>query len=126
MTGLPQLMSTADAAEYLHLKVATVVTKCRLGELPAVKVGRHWFVHVARLAEQLDQTTSAPRPSAPRSSDNDAGVDPGGRRGRRELHGSRPPGNLRGKSGHGALREAATGVDVPNETAGLPATEVVA
>ena len=55
--SLPQLVRAEDLAGYLQLKPETVVKKCRSGKFPAVKIGLHWFVNVARLAEYIDRAT---------------------------------------------------------------------
>lgn len=51
--SLPQLATTAEVADYLRLTEATVIVKCRRGQIPAVKVGHRWLVNVEALAAQL-------------------------------------------------------------------------
>jgi excisionase family DNA binding protein len=50
---LPQLALPSEVAEFLGEHTRTVQHLLRKGDLPGVKVGGRWYVHVARLREQL-------------------------------------------------------------------------
>lgn len=54
--ALPQLARPEEVAEQLHLTSRGVARMCKSGALPGVKVGGRWFIHVARLREQLEGT----------------------------------------------------------------------
>lgn len=76
--ALPQLASPADVAQYLGRTTTSVVRLCRKGELPGVKVGGRWMVHLAKLAAQLDESSLAPTPTEPsRLSDNSSASSSG-------------------------------------------------
>lgn len=47
----PDLMTVADVCEATGLSAQTVRISCASGELPAVKIGRRWFVPKSRLIE---------------------------------------------------------------------------
>lgn len=57
--SLPQLATVDEVAPTLGLTHEGVVRLCRLGKLPAVKVGHQWLINVRRLAEQLDGQATA-------------------------------------------------------------------
>jgi excisionase family DNA binding protein len=40
----PDLITTTEAAERLHMKAATLARKLSAGELTGVKVGRQWLI----------------------------------------------------------------------------------
>jgi hypothetical protein len=52
---LPQLATAEEIAPLLGLSPLGVARQCRKGKLPALKVGCRWYVHVAKLAAQLDR-----------------------------------------------------------------------
>lgn len=49
----PELLTVAQMAEMLGLSMNTVRSLCRSGELPAVHIGRRWYVPRAKLNEFL-------------------------------------------------------------------------
>jgi hypothetical protein len=51
---LPQLALPEEIAPLLGLSPLGVVRQCRKGKLPALKVGNRWYIHVGKLAAQLD------------------------------------------------------------------------
>lgn len=51
---LPQLASPAEVAALLGMSPLGVVRQCRSGRMPGIKVGGRWYVHVRKLAAQLD------------------------------------------------------------------------
>ena len=51
---LPQLATPDEIAPLLGLTPLGVVRQCRKRKLPALKVGSRWYIHVAKLAAQLD------------------------------------------------------------------------
>jgi hypothetical protein len=52
---LPQLATPEEIAPLIGLSPLGVVRQCRKGKLPALKVGCRWYIHVAKLAAQLDR-----------------------------------------------------------------------
>ena len=52
-----RLLTTAEAAQRVGVKEATVRTWCTSGDLPAVKVGRKWRIRPGELDAFLDQRT---------------------------------------------------------------------
>lgn len=50
-----QYMTVEQVAEYLQLHVQTVSRMAQRGELPAVKVGRHWRFRKDWLDAELEQ-----------------------------------------------------------------------
>ena len=52
---IPQLATPEEVAPLLGLSPLGVVRQCRKGKLPALKVGSRWYIHVAKLAAQLDR-----------------------------------------------------------------------
>jgi hypothetical protein len=52
---LPQLASPEEIAPLLGLSPLGVVRQCRKGKLPGLKVGSRWYIHVGKLAAQLDR-----------------------------------------------------------------------
>ena len=52
---IPQLATPEEIATLLGLSPLGVVRQCRKGKLPGLKVGSRWYVHVAKLAAQLDR-----------------------------------------------------------------------
>lgn len=92
-SALPQLATPDEVAEYLGRETISIVRLCRRGDLPAVKVGGRWLIHLERLAEYIDQATSVPvRKGHPASSDNHA--DPGSGGTRRQGLPVRPAGGI--------------------------------
>lgn len=51
--GAPDLLTVAQMADALGVSQNTVRSLCRAGELPAVHIGRRWYVHRARLDELM-------------------------------------------------------------------------
>lgn len=47
-------VDVAQAAKLLQLSEATIRHRCRLGKLPAIRVGREWQVELAALRQQID------------------------------------------------------------------------
>lgn len=47
-------MTTTQAAEVLHNHPSHVRALCQAGELPAVRIGKRWFIPTAKLAEMLE------------------------------------------------------------------------
>lgn len=47
-------MTPKDVAEVLHQHPTHVRTLCQSGELPAVLIGKRWFIPTAKLAALLD------------------------------------------------------------------------
>jgi excisionase family DNA binding protein len=58
---LPQLATPDEIAPLLGLSPLGVVRQCRKGKLPALKVGSRWYIHVAKLAIQLDREAEQPK-----------------------------------------------------------------
>ncbi len=52
---VPQLATPDEIAPLLGLSPLGVVRQCRKGRLPGLKVGSRWYIHVAKLAAQLDR-----------------------------------------------------------------------
>jgi excisionase family DNA binding protein len=50
---LPDLMEQADVCKLLHIHPNTFRARCINGKLPAVKVGRRWYVRKGELLEIL-------------------------------------------------------------------------
>ena len=50
---LPDLLTVEQMAEMLSLSTNTIRSLCRSGELPAVHIGRRWYVSRAKLNEFL-------------------------------------------------------------------------
>ncbi|HUC36021.1 MAG TPA: helix-turn-helix domain-containing protein [Acidimicrobiales bacterium] len=57
--AVPQLARPEEVAEYLGFTVDAVQRQLRRGELPGVKVGGRWFVHVGRLRAQLGEQSAS-------------------------------------------------------------------
>lgn len=49
--GAPDLFTVSQMADSLGVSQNTVRSLCRAGELPAVHIGRRWYVHRAKLDE---------------------------------------------------------------------------
>ena len=56
--ALPQLAKPDEVGERLGFTAETVARMCRAGSLPGVKVSGRWYVHVGKLREQMNETTS--------------------------------------------------------------------
>jgi hypothetical protein len=52
---LPQLATPEELAPLLGLSPLGVVRQCRKRKLPGLKIGSRWYIHVAKLAAQLDR-----------------------------------------------------------------------
>lgn len=50
---VPDLLTVAQMAAALGASENTVRSLCRAGELPAVHIGRRWYVHRAKLNELM-------------------------------------------------------------------------
>lgn len=51
--GYGDLLTVDDLAEILHVSRKSAQTRCNRGDLPAVLIGRRWYVPKARLVEFL-------------------------------------------------------------------------
>lgn len=51
--GFSDMLDVKDLAAILRVSVKTVQRQCARGDLPAVKIGRHWYVAKIRLARLL-------------------------------------------------------------------------
>lgn len=51
--GFGDLLTVDDVAAILHVSRKTVQTLCKRGDLPAIKIGRRWYVPKIRLVEYL-------------------------------------------------------------------------
>lgn len=58
--ALPQLARIDEIQGYLGMHPKTIERQLRSGELPGLKIGGRWYVHVAKLAELLERRTSVP------------------------------------------------------------------
>jgi hypothetical protein len=56
---LPQLATPEEIAPLLGLSPLGVVRQCRKGKLPGLKIGYRWYVHVTKLAAQLDRAAES-------------------------------------------------------------------
>lgn len=52
--SIPQLATPEEVAPLLGMTAKSVVRQCRVGNLPGLKVGGRWLIHVRKLAAQLD------------------------------------------------------------------------
>lgn len=50
-----KLLTTEEVAEVLQMHNESVRRKCRSGEIPCIKVGRHWRIKEADLVEWLEE-----------------------------------------------------------------------
>ena len=57
--GYPDMLGVNDLAEILGVSVKTVQHQCARGDLPAVKIGRRWYVARLRLVNLLMSGDSA-------------------------------------------------------------------
>jgi hypothetical protein len=62
---LPQLASPEEIAPLLGLSPLGVVRQCRKGKLPGLKVGNRWYIHIGKLAAQLDREATNSAIEAP-------------------------------------------------------------
>lgn len=51
---MPKLYTVTEVAEILHLSVDHTRREMRTGHLPAVKIGRKWYLPEARLNELIE------------------------------------------------------------------------
>lgn len=51
--GYGDMLNVDDLCAILHLAKKTVQRQCARGDLPAVKIGRHWYVAKLRLAKLM-------------------------------------------------------------------------
>ena len=51
--NLPNLMEVSDVCQLMHIHPNTFRARCIKGELPAVKVGRRWYVKKGELLQML-------------------------------------------------------------------------
>lgn len=51
--GYGDVLTVEDLAQILRLSVKTVQRQCKRGDLPAVSIGRRWYVPKARLVAFL-------------------------------------------------------------------------
>jgi len=56
---LPVALSVNDAATILDISTGYVGVKCRDGTLPAVQIGRNWYINRDQLREMLGQAPAA-------------------------------------------------------------------
>lgn len=47
-------MTATQAAEVLHNHPSHVRALCQAGELPAVRIGKRWFIPTVKLADMLE------------------------------------------------------------------------
>jgi excisionase family DNA binding protein len=59
LTRLPVLLTTTEVAVYLRQRPRTISAWIRAGDLPGVKVGRHWFIIEDDLREYLRMRSDA-------------------------------------------------------------------
>lgn len=52
-TGYGDMLTIEDLAAIFHVSRKTVQKQCKRGDLPAVSIGRRWYVPKARLVEFL-------------------------------------------------------------------------
>ena len=57
---MPKLYTAQEVAEILHLSVDHTRREMRAGRLPAVKIGRKWYLPEARLNELIGVSTDEP------------------------------------------------------------------
>jgi excisionase family DNA binding protein len=58
MPGLPKLLTLAEVAAYLGQKPRTIAAWILDGELPGVKVGRHWLIIEDDLREYISMRSN--------------------------------------------------------------------
>ena len=51
-------MTTTQAAEVLHNHPSHVRALCQAGELPAVRIGKRWFIPTAKMSAMLEGGSS--------------------------------------------------------------------
>ena len=49
----PRLLTTQEVAEFLRVSRATIRRWCKAGQLPAVRIGRHWRIDMDQLERVL-------------------------------------------------------------------------
>lgn len=54
---MPKLYTAQEVAEILHLSADHTRREMRAGRLPAVKIGRKWYLPAARLNELIGVST---------------------------------------------------------------------
>jgi excisionase family DNA binding protein len=54
LQGIPKLLTVQEVADYLHQKPKTIRNWILSGELPGIKVGRHWFIVEDDLREYIE------------------------------------------------------------------------
>lgn len=54
LSGFPDLLRPQHIAEILGISAATARELCRTGQLPAVRVGRFWYVSKSKLINILE------------------------------------------------------------------------
>lgn len=54
LAAYPEILNTAQLAEILGRSKAHAHELCRRGAVPAVKVGRRWYISKARLLDLLN------------------------------------------------------------------------
>lgn len=62
-TGYGDMLTVDDLATILHVSRKTIQKQCKRGNLPAISIGRRWYVPKARLVEFLlnDRDSQADR-----------------------------------------------------------------
>jgi excisionase family DNA binding protein len=61
MEGREEYLTTAQAAQRLHMKPATLARKLNDRTLPGVKVGRQWLIKKETVDAMLEPQLSAPQ-----------------------------------------------------------------
>jgi excisionase family DNA binding protein len=53
----PELLTTDQVAQVLHMRSDSIVRKIKQGEIPAVKIGHRWLIRKATLEAMLQSST---------------------------------------------------------------------
>jgi excisionase family DNA binding protein len=59
MNGLPKLLTVHEVAAYLGHRPKTITAWIRAGDIPRVKIGRHWFIIEDDLREYMTARSAA-------------------------------------------------------------------
>ena len=64
MQEMPQILTPEEVATYLRVAPETVRRLCRLGQIPALKLGRQWRIKADELETYLRQRHKEPEADA--------------------------------------------------------------
>lgn len=56
LEGFSPMGTPEEASEFLHIHINSIRAMCRSGELPAIKVGKHWRIPKVWLAEFIERS----------------------------------------------------------------------